>query len=474
MNILYILCDQLRYDALSCNGAAVCQTPNIDRLAKGGVNFSRFYSVNALCSPARGTILTGMYPHIHGQLANMGNFNCVFDSQIMSRKGYAEYLQQQGYQTGYAGKWHLPAEGNKEQWHFDQWHTMEDYHDFLLERGIDYEMGRDEVAPIEFGANATFHGPCTLKAEEHEDYWTTERVCEMMESFTQSDKPFMVCAAFHGPHFPYAVPEPYNTMYDPNSVEKYENFHETFQNKPMVQQMELMRWNTAHLTWADWQKVIATYWGYVSFLDSLVGRLTDKLKELGIAEDTAVIFTADHGDMLGGHRLFNKGFNMYEEDHHIPLVIRWPGIAAEGAVSDGFSGLVDVFPTILDMAGADIPAQAQGKSLRELLGGKIPSSWRDDILCEFNGYESTLLSSRMVRTEQWKYVYNPFDKDELYDVVSDPGELYNLAELPAFTHVLRRMRERMLKWLRETDDGIVDITSWQSNSYRLFVSDRER
>lgn len=475
MNIVYILCDQLRYDALSCNGAPVCRTPNIDSIAAHGVRMTQCYSANALCSPARGTILTGLYPHIHGQLANTGNFNGVFDSQLLRCEGYPAYLKARGYRTGYAGKWHMPGEGDCEKWHFDRWYTTQDYSAFLNDHDIEnYDMGRDEVAPLEFGPDAPFCGPCSLPDGLHQDAWSTDRTIEMMEEFTGQDGSFMVCTAFHGPHFPYAVPTPYDTMYNPEDVPRYNNFDEMFVGKPMVQQKELMRWNTAHLTWPDWQKVIAAYWGYCSFLDAQVGRILQALERLGVAENTAIIFSADHGDMLGGHRLFNKGFNMYDEDHHIPLLIRWPGTAREGAVSNGFCGLIDIFPTLLDMGGCPAATQAQGASLRPLLCGGVPDFWRKDIMCEFNGYESTLLTSRMVRNEKWKYVYNPFDRDELYDVQSDPGELHNLADMPAFTHVLRRMKERMLDWLRKTDDGIVEITSWQSNSYGLFVSDRER
>ena len=474
MNIVFILCDQLRYDALSCNGATVCKTPNIDSIAAEGANMSSFYSANALCSPARATILTGLYPHMHGQLANMGNFNNVFDSQVLSRKGYAEYLKEKDFNTGYAGKWHLPEEGNKDKWKFDQWYTSKDYHQFLLNQGIDYEMGRDEVAPIEFGENAPFFGPCTLNADQHEDAWTTEKTCEMMDEFHKTGKDFFVCAAYHGPHFPYAVPEPYNKMYNPKDVPRYENFSEMFTNKPIVQQMELMRWNTAQLTWPDWQKVIAAYWGYVSYIDMLVGKILNKIKTLKIEENTAIIFTADHGDMLGSHRLFNKGFNMYEEDYHIPLLIKWPGISQPGFVSDLYCGLTDLFPTFLQMAGVEIPEGIHGKSLEEVVNGSEQGNWRDCIMCEFNGYESTLLSIRMIRTKKWKYIYNPFDRDELYDMESDPGELYNLAPLPAFTHVLRRMRAKLLFILQNVDDGIVEVTSWQSNYYRLMISEREK
>jgi choline-sulfatase len=474
MNILTILCDQLRYDALSCNGAPICRTPNIDSIARRGARMDRCYTVIALCSPARATLFTGKYPHMHGQLTNLGNFNGVFDRQLLPQKGYSSFLKQHGYSVGYAGKWHLPAEGDRDHWGFDQWYTAKDYHDYLATLGIDYNMGRDEVTPIEFGGGATFHGRCKLTQEQHEDSWATARTCDMMTQFSREAKNFMICTSFHGPHFPYAVPAPYDTMYSPGDVPRYENFDEMFHNKPIVQQMELLRWNTSHLTWPDWQKVIATYWGYVSYLDSLVGQLLKKLKELGIEDETAIIFTADHGDMLGGHRLFNKGFNMYEEAHHIPFIAYWPGVTVPNAISDGFCGNADFFATLLDMAGVEIPAQSQGKSLRPLMQGELPENWQDDVFCEFNGYESTLLTIRMVRTDRWKYVYNPFDQDELYDMQSDPGELRNLAPLPAFAHILRRMRARMLQWLQKTEDGIVDVTTWQSNSYRLFVSDRER
>lgn len=282
----------------------------------------------------------------------------------------------------------------------------------------------------------------------------------------------MICAAFHGPHFPYAVPKPYCDSYRPEDVPRWENFNETFRDKPTVQQKELMRWNTAQLTWKDWQKVIAAYWGYCSYLDSLVGKIMSKLEQLGLAEDTMVVFSTDHGDMLGSHRLFNKGFNMYEEDHHIPLIISCPG-KEEGITMNPFVNTVDLMPTFLDAAGCPVPEEVQGKSLMSMLEGKVPQDWRQESFSEFNGYESTLLTSRMVRTRKWKYVYNPFGQDELYDMESDPAELYNLAELQGFVHVLRRMRKKMLGCLTEYKDSIAEVTSWQSNSYSLFVSDRE-
>lgn len=473
-NILLLFTDQQRYDSLGCNGADICRTPIIDEIASQGTNFNHAYTANALCSPARGSLLTGLYPHNHGQLSNMGNFNSVFDSQILDKKGYPEIISDSGYNTGYAGKWHLPKEGDGDFWKFDKWYTPKEHIKHLKAKGIDYSMARDEVQPLEWTGDAVFCGPSVLSKEDHYDAWVADRAIEMIDEFNDSDDPYMICAAFHGPHFPYAVPEPYNSIYNPEDVGKWGNFDEQFIDKPIVQQKEMLRWNTSHLTWKDWQKVIAVYWGYCTFIDDQIGRIIDKLKKTGDYEDTAIIFTSDHGDMLGSHRLPFKGWNMYEEANHIPMIIRCPGNATQEQVCNSFVNLVDLMPTMLDMIEVDIPDKLDGRSLLPFLSGQEPDGWMDEGYSEFNGYESSLASIRMVRTQKWKYVYNPFSNDELYDMESDPNELYNVAGKLAFKHVLRRMKDRMIRKLKQHNDGIVDITSWQSNSYDLFISDREK
>lgn len=443
----------------------------MDGIAAEGMSFDRAYTSSPLCSPARASIFTGLYPHNHGLLANMGNFNRVFDEQLIGKKGYSQHLSNNGYQLGYAGKWHLPETGNKQMWKFDEWHW--DYYGHLRSKGIDYDLCRDEVRAYEWGANAAFYGKSKLPVEENHDYWVADRAIDMIRTFTGKDEPFMVSVNFHGPHFPIAVPEPYLTMYDPKDVQKWDNFHETFENKPIIQQKEAMRWNTSHLTWPDWQKVIAAYWGYCSFIDTQMGRVIDELKEQGIYNDTIIVYASDHGDMMGSHRLWNKGFYMYEECNHIPLIIRWPGVTKSESRCDEFVSLVDLMPTFLQMGGMEQPSDIDGRSIVPLLKECIPTDWPQEAYVELNGYESTLGSMRMIRTKQWKYVYNPMSNDELYDMESDPAELYNLADKLAFKHVLRRMRDRMLKKLRETGDSIVAANHCQSNSYELLISERE-
>ena len=473
-NILFLLTDQQRYDSLGCNGATICQTPAIDSIAASGMRFSKAYTPIALCSPARGSLLTGLYPHNHGQLSNMGNFNGVFSDQILDKPAYPQLLKDSGYNVSCIGKWHLAKQGDTEFWGYDKWHPYNEWHQMLKEDGIDYRIDQDAVQPYEWGGNAPFYGELPLPVDKTMEAWTADKTIDLLNGYSDSENPFMIAANFFGPHFPYAVPEPYLSMYDPDSVERWGNFDELFINKPLIQQKELLRWNSSHLTWEDWQKVIAAYWGFCTFIDDQVQRILNCLEENGLDKNTIVIFSTDHGDMLGSHRLFNKGFHMYEETHHIPLVIRWNEVTAPGSTCNEFVNLVDLMPTFLEIGNAPIPDNLDGRSIVPLLKGDTVDDWNDDVFAEFHGYEPTLATVRMVRTDNWKYVYNPYSEDELYDMKSDPHELHNLANHLGFKHVLRRMKDRMVKWLRETEDNIVMEGGWQSNSFDLLISDRER
>ena len=391
MNMLILLADQLRFDSLSCNGAPVCRTPAMDSVGAAGVRFANAYSPIALCTPARASLLTGRYPHNHRQLSNMGNFNGVFDDQLIGQPTLLSRLAGAGYRIGYAGKWHLPREGDGALWGVHRWHTPGDWSRPLAQQG--YDFARDEVQRLEWGGAAPFAGRNTLPAEQTQEAWTADRAIEMIDAFGGGDAPFLVTASFFGPHFPYAVPEPYDTRYDPDRVARPANFDERFAGKPLIQQKELLRWNAAHLTWPDWQRVIAAYWGYCSFVDHQMGRVLAALERSGRRDDTVVVVTADHGDMLGNHRLFNKGFHMYEETHRVPLLIAGPGIE-RGATAAPFANLVDLAPTLLELAEAEPLADADGRSLAPLLAGRTPADWPDDVFAEFHGYETTLCSTR--------------------------------------------------------------------------------
>lgn len=474
-NVLLMFADQQRFDSVECNGAPICATPHLDRLAEHGQRFTNAYTPISLCSPARASLLTGLYPHNHGQLANLRNFNGVFDTQVLDKPAWTQLLAAAGYQTAYVGKWHLPKEHDP-HWGIDEWHTTGDFFRSLRERGVQHAGYAQEVQRLEWGGDAPFCGRSVLRAEEKEEAWDSERAIGALERFAASadGRPFALTVSFFGPHFPYAVPAPYDTMYDPALVPLWRNFDEHFHGKPTIQQREQLRWNASHLTWVDWQRVIAHYWGYCTYIDAQVGRILDRLDALGLTDNTLIIYTSDHGDMLGSHRLFNKGPYMYDETYRVPLIIRWPHETGCHAVSNAFVNGVDLMPTILDVCGVTAPENIDGRSLTPLRTDDPPDDWRDDVFAEFHGYEPCLFTQRMVRTASWKYIYNPCAEDELYDVVSDPGELHNLANDLGYKHVLRRMKERLVAWLHETGDSIGEDDPWKGTPYDLFLSGRER
>jgi len=471
-NILLIVTDQHRYDSVGCNGAHTVRTPNLDALAAGGVRFTNACTCTPLCSPARTTMMTGCFPHNHGVLSNMGNFNGVFDRLRPEAPRIYSALQAAGYRCGYVGGWHMPKD---EMEAVDDLVAMGEYQRLLKEKGVDWDMLRDEVARVEFGPEAPFCGRTPLPEALTSTAWMADRSCDLLDRYAEQDQPFFLQVSFFGPHFPITVPEPYDTLYDPEPIPMWGNFLIDTARERLILQKERWRWNVGHLSWPMWQKIIATYWGYCTFIDHHIGRVLARLAELGMEKDTLVIFTPDHGDNLGGHKLFNKGFSMYDETLHIPMLMRWPGKVGEGTVHDGFVSLVDLAPTLAHAAGLDPAWQGgamacDGQSMLDFVDGTTPP--REDILAEFHGYETTLYSQRMVRSKNWKYVYNPADRDELYDLCSDPWETQNLAEDLACAPVLARMKDRLMQWMEQTGDTLSTNTGWQGNSYDLRPSPR--
>ena len=472
-NILFLLTDQQRFDTISLNGLTQCQTPYIDEVAKDGINFSYAYTPIALCSPSRGSIFTGLFPHNHGQLTNVGdNFNGVFDKNILDKQSWTQVLAKNGFSTGYVGKWHLPKEGDNNFWGLDKWHLYGDYYKELKAAGVEhfYDYHGSHLMDSEWGiSNPPVYGKSGLSYDQMQETWSTNKTIDLIKQFKDGETPFMIMTSFKGPHWDYMVPAPYDTMYDPKSIEKWGNFDDPFIDKPEIQQKEILRWNAGHLTWKDWQEMIAAYWGYCTYIDNEIGRIIHYLKELNIYDDTVIIFSTDHGDMIGSHRLFNKGFQMYEETHRIPLIIRDPNQAKKGVEIDSFVSHVDLFDTINYFAGAHVNSRTDGFSLMDLINHKINSP-RDSIFSEFHGYEPCLTSIRMVRTKQWKYVYNPFSIDELYDLESDPHEIHNLAPRIGHKAVLIRMKERMIEWMRETNDDLGRKSKGRVDSFDLIFS----
>jgi arylsulfatase A-like enzyme len=212
--------------------------------------------------------------------------------------------------------------------------------------------------------------------------------------------------------------------YDLESIPKPTNFEDTLEDKPAVyrrQRQEL--WGG--LSWKDYAEAIRHYWAYNTLIDGLFGKLLKALETTGQDQDTLVLFMTDHGEMMGAHGLFFKGVAAFEEGYRIPLLARWPGNIPAGSSSSEFASLLDVGPTLLDFAAAKPLPNASGRSLRPLLEGRTPSDWPQEFYGQYHGIE-LYYTQRILTTKRWKYVFNGFDFDELYDLQNDPHELKNL------------------------------------------------
>lgn len=295
-------------------------------------------------------------------------------------------------------------------------------------------MGRERV-PLEATAPA----------------YLVERGLGLLDEWSADDDPFFLTLSFIGPHWPHTLPEPYWSMYDPDAVQPWPSFDDDFAGKPGAQRKSMVHHGVDAWTWADWAPVVSTYFGSVSFHDELVGRFLRGLTERGLDDDTVVVFTADHGDMTGSHRQFNKGPYMYEDLYRVPMMVRWPGVTEPGSVVDDFASPMDLLPTLLPAAGVTPPDGLDGVDLGPALRGEASPHARDGFFAEFSGTEFGLYSQRMLRTERWKLVYNAWDIDELYDLDADPWELHNLAGDPAHAEVRRDLEARLWRWMHDTD-----------------------
>ncbi|MDQ3247667.1 MAG: sulfatase-like hydrolase/transferase, partial [Chloroflexota bacterium] len=288
--------------------------------------------------------------------------------------------------------------------------------------------------------------------------WGAGETIRLLHKAAGSNQSFFIRWDPSEPHLPNVVPEPYASLYPPSSIPPWLNFADALQNKPYIQQQQRRTWGIDDWTWADWAPIVGRYLGEITLLDAQIGRVLAMLEKLGLAQNTLVIYTADHGDLCGGHGLIDKHFVMYEELVRVPLLLRWPGRIAPGQRCAHFiAHALDLAATFCELAGVDQPASFTGTSLVPLLTiPDVAKEWRQDIFASYHGNQFGLYSQRMVRDERWKYVWNATAEDELYDLQHDPGEITNLAAQPALAAELARLRLRLLAWMEQSQDRLLN------------------
>ncbi|GAA1779027.1 sulfatase-like hydrolase/transferase [Streptomonospora arabica] len=474
MNLLFLMTDQHRVDTLGCYGNPHVATPNIDRLASTGTRFDRCYTPTAICTPARASLLTGQAPFRHRLLANYERNVGYLEDLNEDVFTFPEALREQDYQLGLIGKFHGGTHRNAASYGFDGpdmqgWHNPVDHPDYLAylqERGLPPYRITDPVRGTTPNGNPGNLLAARLQqpVEATFEHYLATRAIEQLDKYAADGRPFFLATHFFGPHLPYLLPDEYYDLYDPGLVELPPSIAETFDGKPGVQRNYSAHWTFDTMPIEVTRKLIAVYWGYVTLIDGQIGRILDRMDELGLSEDTSVFFTADHGEFTGAHRLHDKGPAMYEDIYRIPGIVRVPG--APPQVRDEFVTLTDCTATVLQLAGCDTSAAVDSRSLLPLVRGERPD-WPDELLAEFHGHHFPY-PQRMIRDDRYKLIVNPESVNELYDLHDDPHELSNRYTHPEMSRTRRRLMRRLYDLLRDRGDNFYH---WMTSMYDIGEAD---
>jgi len=443
-NIVFILTDDQRFDAMGFMGAyPFLETPNMDRIREEGVHFKNSFVVLSMCGPSRASILTGTYPQVNGVTTNVEGRE--FDPD--KTPSFPLVLQQNGYRTGFLGKWHLDH-GNHPRKGFDRW--------------------------IAFSGQGKYNGN-TLNIDgelvENPGYITDELTDYALEFIKENaDQPFCLYLSHKAVHGPFTPAERHASQYADAPIPHRENFDDKLEDKPKWQRVNMgknelyrSRYNNPLVTRPTVPKgkynpkvggspIAKNYLRSISAVDDGIGRIFDLLEKEGLLDNTCIIFGGDNGYLLGEHHRGDKRV-AYNEAMRIPLIMRMPGTVEPGSTVEEMVLNIDIAPTILDMAGVEAPAIMQGQSVLPLFNKKVQTPWRDSFLFTYwRDLIPTLPRIECVRTE--RYVYSTYpdidDVDELYDLEKDPCEMTNLANLPEHAPLLKKMQHRLEQVKEET------------------------
>ncbi|MCM3724763.1 sulfatase-like hydrolase/transferase [Neobacillus cucumis] len=444
-NILMITVDQQRYDCIGFSKAYPVKTPNLDQFASEGIWFSNAYAHLPACGPARQSFMNGRRPEAIGCLWNFNN-GLKIPALEPSEYAWSRELIKLNYQTAYIGKWGV---------HPVNAPTQYGYEHYVDER--EYELFQKERYPNVRFVNTYFGESNPIPVEDSKTHWTAKKATDMIEKLSKSGKPWHIRVNFSEPHLPCRPSKPFSEMYSLDDIPMWNNFYDSFENKPYIQKQQLYSWGVENYTWDNWAPIVARYYGIISQLDDAIGKILSTLDQLAASENTIVIYTSDHGDLCGAHRMMDKHYVLYEEVIKVPLIIKWKKGIPKNRICDEFVyNFLDLPPTILEWLKVDIPNFFQGRSLVKLLHGKRVKDWRNHLVSTYNGQQFGLYTQRMIRNHHWKYIWNTTDIDELYDLKEDPSELNNRIYDQSNSNIVKQLRETLYWQLHHDQDGLVD------------------
>ncbi len=479
LNILFITADQWRGECLGVAGHPVLKTPNIDALAADGTAFLKHFATAAPCSPARACLYTGLYQMNNRVVRNGSPLSARFDNVALAarRAGYTPTLF--GYTDQSADPTVVPVGDPRLTTYegvlpgFDVRvrvpNDEKQYLSWLRAQGIDFASPAEAHFPVRDAGRITDAPPGYGKGQTQTAFLIDEFVRYLGEQ--DAGKPWFAHLSFLRPHPPFIVPAPYNNMYGPDAVDGFRRASTPAEDAavhPLVamahRRTDLsdfapgMTGPVAGLSEGEFRQVKATYFGMISEVDDELGRAFAAIKVAGQWNDTLVVFTSDHAELMGDHYIFGKG-GYHDQSQHVPLVIHDPRSATRGARVLAFTEAVDLYPTLLEAIGVEPGNVPDGVALTPWVRGETPARWRDAVHWEFDfrdvsgqepeqafGLDSTALNMSAIRTDRYKYVHFAALPALLFDLEADPDNLHNVANEPAYAGVRIEMAERLLSW----------------------------
>ena len=482
-NVLIFMADHHRGDMAPPYGR--CLTPNMDSIYNdGGVAFTNCFGPSPHCCPSRATFHTGLFPSEHGVWNNVMVGNTLSRGLNDGISTWSVKLAEEGYKLYHSGKWHVSAEEGPEDFGWIniygkekysgkkgyrpgpnpyEWSRYTENHCHTDLKGADPQSIRKEAQLIregypDFYLYGEAEGLFNDRKIDNDEKVVAAAVEQLRECCQNSDDPFVLYCGCIGPHDPYFVPKRFLDMYDINDIELPENFYDNMLDKPNLYRRTKERF--AQLTVKEYKEAIRHYMAYCTYEDWLFGRLVKILKEEGQYDNTIIIFTSDHGDYCGEHGLFAKGLPCFRSAYHVPMVMRWPGVTTirDERNIDKYISLADFAPSILEMCGVEYDKDSySGKSFVPLIKAdpEAIANWKDEMYTQSNGNELYGIQ-RSIMTPQWKYVYNGFDYDELYNLEEDPHELVNVAHKPENRPIIRELAMKLWKFAYERKDTCIN------------------
>ena len=439
MNFLLINADQLRHDCLGYGGIRPVKTPHLDRLAAGSVAYTRAFTPLPVCAPARQALLCGRHPDSFGA---QWNYDFMQTPTVQPAWCWPGELKEKGWNTAYLGRFHVSPVLKPSDFGYQEWVDWSGHKQLIREKYPDIQYTGGWLgceSPVALADSGT--------------HWMADQASRMIEKFAADKKPWHIWVDYEEPHLPCRPSAPFAQMYDPEEIVPWDGFGDDFHHKPYAHRQQTLSWGTDEMTWEkDFAPMVARYYGIISQLDDAIGKILSALEKTGQMEETIIVFTSDHGDMCGSHQMLDKHYVLYDDICRVPLLVRVPGVSPR--VCDQFvSNCVDIPASIRAWLGLSAPEIAHGRKLP--LSEQEDASARIMISSTSNGQQFGLFSTRMIREDRFKYIWNLTDVDEFYDLCFDPGEKENLIALPEYQEKIGEMRLALFEELKSHNDPFV-------------------